>query len=241
MLARDAILEYAKGRSPIPVRLSNAYCVSLASNDPSYAALTNGPGVTFPDGTPVVWFMRTKNRMAQTVRGPSLFTAVMEAGRSAGIQHFLLGTDDTTLSNLVTSLERKFPGVSIAGVHAPAFGPLDEAFYKEAVKLIQTANPDLIWIALGTPKQDFAAAELSKRTGLPCIAVGAAFDFVSGVTKEAPKWVQGTGIEWIYRFSQEPRRLWRRYTFGNLRFLYSAIVHSLCIRSHNPTKIERTA
>ncbi|RYH69825.1 MAG: glycosyltransferase [Alcaligenaceae bacterium] len=224
--ARDAVVEFAIKQKAIPVRLSNAYCVALAANDPDYAALTNGPGVTFPDGTPVVWFMRARNRKAQTVRGPSLFCAVMEAGSTNGIRHFLLGTKDTTLSSLVSALEARFPAVSIAGVHAPSFGPLNEVFYEEAVKSIRIANPDIVWIALGTPKQDFAAAELAKRTGVPCVAVGAAFDFVSGVTKEAPEWVQGSGFEWLFRLASEPRRLWRRYLFGNVRFLHSALTES---------------
>ncbi|PYE20198.1 N-acetylglucosaminyldiphosphoundecaprenol N-acetyl-beta-D-mannosaminyltransferase [Williamsia limnetica] len=221
----------ARGES-IPVRLSNAYCVALASADQDYRALLNAGGINFPDGTPVVWVMRAKLRKgygalrAGRVRGPTFFTEVLRATPAAGLSNYFLGTTSTTLEKLERALTVKIPELRIAGKHAPAFGPLNEDFYDRACEEILQSGADLVWVALGTPKQDFVATELARRTGVPCIGVGAAFDFVAGTVREAPVWVQSTGLEWLYRLCSEPRRLWRRYLFGNFRFLYSVLAES---------------
>ena len=225
------VISAALASEPISIRLSNAYCVALASQDVEYQALLNGPGLNFPDGTPVVWFMK-KNApgagdIPGRVRGPSLFVETLDAGRKENVGHFFLGTTPETLENLEAAAGDKFPGIRISGRFSPPFAPLDEDFYRECAARIAATDAQLIWVALGTPKQDFVAAELAKRVGRPCAAVGAAFDFVAGTTKEAPVWMQNSGTEWLYRFATEPRRLWRRYLFGNVQFLRSAMTESV--------------
>ncbi|MDF0530640.1 WecB/TagA/CpsF family glycosyltransferase [Tsukamurella sp. 8F] len=211
------------GAAGTPVRLSNAYCVALANQDPEYRAVLAGPGWNFPDGAPVAYFMRRQNRKSpsERVRGPSLFAAVLDRGRSAGLRHFMLGATQDTLDRLVESIGNRYPGAEVAGTYSPPFGPLDESFYTESIARIEESGADVVWVGLGTPKQDFAAAELARRVPLPFLGVGAAFDFVAGVVPEAPLWVQRSGFEWLYRLVSEPRRLWRRYLIGNTQFLWS--------------------
>lgn len=227
MDAVNYVLESSSVRKPTAVRLSNAYCVAIASRDADYAKLLNGSGVNFPDGTPVVWAMKfRRSRTASLVRGPTLFRSVIDQGRESGLKSFFLGATEDTLARLVTELTLGSPGCEIVGTHSPPFVEPSSEILSEWSDMIRLADPDVVWIGLGTPKQDFVATELALRTGRTCVAVGAAFDFVAGTVSEAPRWIQGTGLEWIYRLKSDPRRLWRRYLFGNPRFLYSFIIQS---------------
>lgn len=222
--AAQLVIENGKRRRGLSVRLANAFCVAMAAKDPAYDQLLNGPGMNFPDGTPVVWAMRTQSARGlkpERVRGPSLFESVIDIGRASNVRHFLLGTTEETLNLLESNIQERYPGTMIAGKHAPEFGPVNDRFVAEAAIIIESAKTDIVWIALGSPKQDFASVRLAKAIGRPCIGVGAAFDFIAGTAKEAPPWMQRNGLEWIYRFMTEPRRLWSRYTIGNVQFLRS--------------------
>ncbi|MGY1740210.1 MULTISPECIES: WecB/TagA/CpsF family glycosyltransferase [unclassified Blastococcus] len=184
--------------------------------------------VVYPDGRPIVWFMRWgrrkpgQNRPRQ-VRGPSLFKDVLQAGQAQGVRHFFYGTNEQTLDRLKVAVEPLVGPIGIAGMLAPPYGSLSPQQLDEAAAVMRQSGAQIIWIALGTPKQDFVAAELASRTQLPCIGVGAAFDFLSGTTSEAPEVLRKLGLEWFYRLLREPRRLWRRYLLGNVRFLSVAI------------------
>lgn len=227
---RDAvslIVELAVCARPMAVRLANAYCVASAASDRSYAALLSQGGINLPDGQPVVWAMRLRSRGGarfDRVRGPSLFRAVIDHGRKNNVRHFFLGTTATTLRELEAKIASEYPGATVAGSFAPPFGELTAEFYSTAVAKIQATDAQIVWVALGSPKQDFAADVLTERTSLPCVGVGAAFDFLAGTQDEAPLIVQRSGLEWLYRFMKEPRRLWRRYIFGNMRFLAAVCV-----------------
>ncbi|MGW5321825.1 WecB/TagA/CpsF family glycosyltransferase [Rhodococcus pyridinivorans] len=217
------IISFGKRRVSIPIFLSNAYCVALAGRDSAYRELLSSSGRTYADGTPIAWAIRAfagRGARNSRVRGPSLFPAVIDEGRSAELRHFFLGTTESTLGALTLVVNNEFPGAVVSGVYAPPYGPLDEGFYSDAVERIRDAQPEIVWVALGTPKQDWAAAELARRCGLPCVAVGAAFDFMAGVTPEAPVIFRRIGFEWAYRLFKEPRRLWRRYLIGNFVFMY---------------------
>lgn len=224
--AVSAIYDFAESKESLSIRLSNAYCVALASQDPLYESLLNGPGINLPDGAPVAWFMRRTNLSARQVRGPSLFKAVLEEGQTRPMRHFFLGSTDSTLTKLSKKVAEQYPGTQVSGTYSPPFAPIDEDFYRQCTSVLEHTNPDIIWVALGTPKQDFVAEELAVRTGAVCIAVGAAFDFTAGTSKEAPAWIRRFTLEWLYRLATEPKRLWKRYIFGNVRFLYSAAIHS---------------
>lgn len=220
--ATQTILQLSIHKRPVSVRLANAYCVAVAEKDDDYSRLLLSGGLNFPDGTPIVWFMRRNgvgHRVAGRVRGPSLFTSVLDSGREQGIRHFFLGGTAETLQAMVQRVAERYPGIEIAGSYAPRFGPVDKEFVTEATRRILEARPQVVWVALGTPKQDFATVELAASTQLPCVGVGAAFDFVAGSVPEAPSWMQNSGTEWMFRLVSEPRRLWRRYVFGNITFL----------------------
>jgi N-acetylglucosaminyldiphosphoundecaprenol N-acetyl-beta-D-mannosaminyltransferase len=217
------VQEAAAGRlGAFPVRLANAWCVALAAQDSGYRDLLNGPGTNLPDGTPVAWVMRAKGRAegitADRVRGPSFFEEALDAGRVVGLRHFLLGGTPESLDVLRERIEARFPGIEIVGGWAPPFAPLSEAFHEEAARRVAMTDAQVVWVGLGTPKQDYAAAELARRLSIPAVGVGAAFDFLAGTAVEAPRFVQRSGLEWLFRLATEPRRLWRRYLIGNAQF-----------------------
>ena len=205
------------------VRLANAWSAVLASRSPEYLAVLNGDGVTFPDGASVTGTMRVlrrgRYRHGGRVRGPSLFADCMDAGRERGLRHFLLGTTDDTLAALSSRLEARYPGVRISGTYSPPFRAMDEEFVEDCRRRVADSESDIVWVALGVPKQDVLALELSRRLDLTCVGVGAAFDMLSGRVREAPVWMQRVGVEWVFRLATEPRRLWRRYLLGNVTFL----------------------
>ena len=120
---------------------------------------------------------------------------------------------------------RQCPGVSIVGTETPPFAPLtDEDLIDLAVR-VRASGANILWVGLGTPNQDYVVRRLAPLLEMPIVPVGAAFDFWSGAVAEAPAFLHGSGLEWIYRLSREPRRLWRRYLIGNPRFVMSAFRH----------------
>lgn len=212
------------GSEGVSVRLANSYCIALAGEDERYRRLLTEGGVNFPDGAPVAAVMRSMPRRfgsakAGRVRGPSFFEEALDQSRKSGLKHFFLGATPETLEKLEGAVLNRYPGLQIAGTHSPPFAPMSDKFVTECADAISVASPDLVWVGIGTPKQDFLTNDLAARTGKVCIGVGAAFDFSAGTVAEAPVWVQNSGFEWLYRFATEPKRLWRRYLVGNLQFI----------------------
>jgi N-acetylglucosaminyldiphosphoundecaprenol N-acetyl-beta-D-mannosaminyltransferase len=208
------------------VRLANAWCVALAGTDDAYRSVLCGPGLNLPDGTPVSWVLRWRTRhqarRAEQVRGPSLFNAVLDADSSV-TRHFFLGGTPDTLGRLLDAVGEQFPQAQVAGAVAPPFGPLTRQGLDEWADDIAVTGATIVWVGLGTPKQDFASVYLAERLGVHCVGVGAAFDFLAGTQAEAPRWIRRLALEWLFRLACEPRRLWRRYVFGNVRFLAAVV------------------
>ena len=212
-------------RNGLNVRLANAYNVALASSDSDYKELLTEEGVNFPDGTPVVWFMRLRRgrQRARRVRGPSLFPLTLRESVSHGTKHFFLGGSPRTLSQLEAKVRSACPGIIIAGTYSPPFAAITEAYIFDCAERVRASGADIVWIGLGTPKQDRLGAALAREVPTVSVNVGAAFDFLAGTVREAPDWVQRSGFEWLYRLASEPTRLWRRYLVGNLQFLVAAV------------------
>ena len=223
--ATDWLLHVAApGRIAVNVRLANAFNIALTDREASYRRLFRDEGVNFPDGTPVVWAMRLRTRrggsVPSRVRGPSLFVASMRKSASLSTRHFLLGSTPSTLALLESEIARRFPGVAICGSYSPPFAPIDSGYIADCAEKVRSAKPDIIWLGLGTPKQDILGSALAGATETPTVNVGAAFDYVAGTVREAPRLVQRSGFEWLYRLVMEPRRLWRRYLIGNAQFVW---------------------
>lgn len=232
---RWVVEEAAVGGLGVNIRLANAYNIALASRDESYFSLLADEGVNFPDGTPVVWFMKLREARTEPrrVRGPSLFREALKLSEGSNTRHFFLGGSPETLAKLEAKARENYPGIVVAGSYSPPFSPVDDSYIHHCVEAIRASGANLVWVGLGTPKQDLVGTELSRHLNIATVNVGAAFDFFAGTVDEPPVWVQSSGFEWLFRLASEPKRLWRRYLIGNLQFLWAAFC-GLVVRKSTP-------
>ena len=219
--ARDLVLT-ARGRKHLGhVCATGVHGVSEARRDPSFRRILNRAWLNVPDGMPLVWLGRWHGHSQITrVYGPDLMLAVCDAGRTVGLSHYFYGGKEGVAKLLSDRLTARFPGLRIAGTFTPPFRELTKGEFTLLQDDIARVQPDIVWIGLGTPKQERFAADACDRldAGL-LITVGAAFDFHAGLMRQAPAWMQRAGLEWLFRLSLEPRRLGRRYLINNPLFL----------------------
>ncbi|MPZ48780.1 MAG: WecB/TagA/CpsF family glycosyltransferase [Dehalococcoidia bacterium] len=202
------------------VHFAAVHTLVEASKDAELRDALAGADVVAPDGMPLVWLGRLKGKRPQRVCGPDTMPAVLDRSRDYGYRHFFYGGTPELASELVESLTLRFPGLEVAGVYSPPFRPLTFDEVDDVARMINDADPDYVWVGLGSPKQDYWLAAFRPLLHAPVLlAVGAAFDFQAGRVKRAPRWAQRLGLEWAFRLAAEPRRLAGRYTLMSLRFL----------------------
>lgn len=221
----DAVNRLITGQARGAVHLCNAYTLSLASRDPSLVAHLNRGSLNVADGKPVVWIARHLGykHMTRRVYGPELMERSLSSGVASGTRHYLFGSTPEVIAKLSTEIERRWPEAFVVGAESPLFGEMSESDIESAARRIEAAEADLVWVGLGTPKQDVVASLLARTSDLTFVAIGAAFDFIAGTKKQAPKLMREHGLEWLFRLASEPRRLWRRYLLGNARFVWSVV------------------
>jgi N-acetylglucosaminyldiphosphoundecaprenol N-acetyl-beta-D-mannosaminyltransferase len=219
--AADEILRASAAGRPCTVHLCNAYTLSLAHRDPSLRDALDRGDLNLPDGMPLVWIGRRAGfaHMAGRVYGPDLMRTVVDWGRDHGLRHYLYGSTPAVVRRLAASLTGAYPGTRIVAAESPPFRALRPDEVDALAGRVRATGADVMWVGLGTPKQDRFLAELGPRLGTTLVAVGAAFDFLAGTKAQAPRLLRDHGLEWAYRLGREPRRLWRRYLVGNLVFL----------------------
>jgi N-acetylglucosaminyldiphosphoundecaprenol N-acetyl-beta-D-mannosaminyltransferase len=186
------------------------------------AAAINDFELASPDGMPLVWLSKLGGVTGiERVDGPNSMLAICEQGVALRYRHFFYGSTEETLAALEGRLRALFPGIQIAGSISPPFRRLTEEENEDIAHRINCAQPDIVWVGLGMPKQELWVAQNAWRLEAPVIlAVGAAFGFTAGLVRRAPRWMQRSGLEWAFRLSQEPRRLWKRYLVGNPYFIW---------------------
>jgi N-acetylglucosaminyldiphosphoundecaprenol N-acetyl-beta-D-mannosaminyltransferase len=174
-----------------------------------------------PDGMPMVWMGKiAKHREMDRVYGPDLMELICASSPKRGWRHFLYGGAEGVAKQLKARLEERFPGLQVVGTYTPPFRPLNVEEQRHLAQMVEEARPDIFWVGLSTPKQEkFMFEYLPKLNTTLMVGVGAAFDFHSGRVKQAPRWIQRSGLEWLFRLCQEPRRLWRRYLRNNPLFV----------------------
>jgi N-acetylglucosaminyldiphosphoundecaprenol N-acetyl-beta-D-mannosaminyltransferase len=217
------------------LHFANAWSIALATEDNNLGQAFRG-GLNYPDGKPVVWAMRLFRRGHHNVRphrvhGPTFFGKAVALGISQEIKHYFLGSTPETLEKLQHNLRSRYPTICIVGVSSPPYKDHTAEDYDEELEKIRACQPDIVWIGLGTPKQDLAAAYMAPRYPAVFACVGGVFDFAAGNFRDAPHWMQEAGLAWLHRFAQEPRRLWRRYTYGNAKFIQTIAKQALSSKS----------
>ena len=202
---------------------SNAHTAVMGWDDPAYHSVQEGAAYVFPDGSSIVSELISRGADgARRIAGPDFMSLLFEAGLEAGASHYFYGSTEATLSALREQLERKYPGIRIAGMYSPPFREQTEDEDAAQVEMINTSGADFIWIGLGAPKQELWMARHKGRLHGLMMGVGAGFDFHAGTEKRAAGWVQNLGLEWLWRLLHNPGRLLRRYVVTNTKFLLYA-------------------
>jgi N-acetylglucosaminyldiphosphoundecaprenol N-acetyl-beta-D-mannosaminyltransferase len=205
--------------------LVNAY------TNPLFKSICNGSFLSLPDGLPLVWIARRSKgakKIKSNTRGTTFFYKFIEQTAGKNYKHFFYGGKEGVAEQLKKVFEEKFPQVKIVGTYCPPFRELSREEDRKVCDMINASGADIIWVGLGAPKQEYWMSLHQNRLSAPLmIGVGAAFDFLTGNAREAPGWMQKTGLEWLFRLRSEPRRLWKRYLIGNSLFIYWLIKEKL--------------
>ena len=205
--------------------VSNVHTTVTAFENADYCAVQNGGILAIPDGGPLSTIGRKRGfpNMARTT-GPSYLEEVLKISAENGWSHYFYGSTEETLEKLWDTLQKKYPGVQIAGMYSPPFRQLTEEEDEAVIKQINTCNADFVWVGLGAPKQEIWMANHQGRVIGLMVGVGAAFDYMAGNIQRAPQWMQDCNLEWLYRLLQDPKRLFMRYFVTNTKFIWNAII-----------------
>lgn len=200
----------------------NVHTVMASSEDPELQEALQASSTNVPDGQPLVWAINALGHsLADRVYGPELMARACARAAVSGQRFYLYGgRNQGALVQLALNLRQCYPGLKIVGGYSPPHRPLEQHEEAAVVQEINRSGADVVWVGIGVPKQEKWMARMRERLSPPVlVGVGAAFDFHAGLVPQAPSWMQTAGLEWAYRLAHEPRRLWRRYTRYNPRFV----------------------
>lgn len=227
----EAIAERRKGY----IAVTGVHGVTEAQDDPEFRRILNNSFLCTPDGMPMVWMGKAAGHAEMDrVYGPDLMELLCKEGVARGWKHFFYGGAPGVAEELKAKLTARFPGMQVVGTYTPPFRPLNAEEETALAAQVSATQPDLFWVGLSTPKQErFMAAYLPKLDAKIMLGVGAAFDFHAGKVKQAPRWIQRSGMEWAYRITQDPKRLWKRYARNNPLFVARVFLQKTGLRRHS--------
>lgn len=200
----------------------NVDVVMKIEEDSYLKEITDNADMVLVDGKPLVWVSNWhKNPVKAKISGSDLVPNICEVAAKKGYSIFLIGGKDGIAEQAKEKLEEKLPGINIVGTYAPPFGfEKDQEELDKINEMITAAKPDLLIVCFGCPKQEkFIYENYQKYCPTVSICAGATIDFLAGNVKRAPRWMSDHGLEWLYRFSQEPKRLFKRYFVDDVKIL----------------------
>jgi len=222
----ESSLDFVMGRGSSKhssyVCVSNVHMCMEAFDDSSFRDVVNSADLVIPDGRPISWAQKALGfRSARQVRGQDIMNEICSVSGAKNLKiGFYGGSSDELLEQVVNSLQKDYPDIKIVYHYSPPFRPLTSEEDEQVVREINDAGVNVLFVGIGCPKQERWMAEHKGKVHCVMLGVGAAFDFIAGSKKHAPRWVQYIGMEWLFRLLSEPRRLWKRYLKHNPRFVY---------------------
>jgi len=205
-----------------------------AFQNPDTKNILNSADLWIPDGASFAMIARKKGFPSFTKLASSDFiNAFFQVANIKGYSSFFYGDTQKTLVALKANLENEYPGHKIAGIFSPPFRPLTKEEDRSIIDMINKSRPDVLWVGLGCPKQDIWICEHKEKLDVPvAVGVGAAFSFFAGTVKRAPGWIEKSGFEWLWRFTQEPKKLWKRDFVDGPRFLFHVALEMMGLRKY---------
>lgn len=221
--AVDRIANYAaKAQGPAYVVTPNAQHLVLLERDQHFREVYSHADLVVPDGFSLLLAARLiGKRLKERVAGVDLFQALCGRAAEMGLRVYLLGGQPGSAQRAAGNLKAAYPHLIVAGTYCPAWGFEKDPEQLDAVaRMIRDAQPHILFVGLGAPKQENWIYEHGTKLGVPIsMGIGGAFEMVAGMTHRAPLWMQHLGLEWLFRLAIEPGRLWRRYLIGNVQFM----------------------
>jgi N-acetylglucosaminyldiphosphoundecaprenol N-acetyl-beta-D-mannosaminyltransferase len=216
------------------VCLAGVHGIMEAQRDVGLKSIFAKAVLVAPDGMPTVWMGRAQGfRSIRRIFGPDLMIDIIGRPEFRSAIHFFCGGAPGVAERLRVEMLRRFPWLRIAGTYSPPFRPMTAMEERELIATLSVLQPDIIWVGLSTPKQErFMARYLPLLDTKLMVGVGAAFLFHTGAIRDSPDWVKRTGLQWLHRLVQEPRRLWKRYLLNNPRFLLMALLQTTGLTSY---------
>jgi N-acetylglucosaminyldiphosphoundecaprenol N-acetyl-beta-D-mannosaminyltransferase len=216
------VVAAAREQRAVLVAATSVHGISLAAGDAGFRDQLNAFDIVTPDGQPVRWGLNLLHgaALAERVYGPTLMLRVCEAAADAGLAVYFYGSTAAVLERLVANLAQQLPELRVAGYASPPFRALSEDELAQDAQTIVASGAQIVFVGLGCPRQERWAFAQRQRLAMPVLCVGAAFDFHAGTLRQAPAWMQRRGLEWAFRLSMEPRRLWRRYVRAVPLFIF---------------------
>lgn len=232
--ALSYVFAWSRARESRYVCVATVNNVMEAHNSGDFRRVMNEADLITPDGMPLVWALRLLGcRNARRVYGPDLTPALLEKAAVSGVPVGFYGASAETLRRLSDVLAVRFPGLHVVYQFSPPFRPLTPEEDQRVIDEINSSGARILFIGLNTPKQDYWMAAHKGHVRAVMLGVGAAFDFLAGTKRQAPRWMMPLGLEWLFRFATEPKRLWRRYLKHNPRFVVLFAVQLLKQRRAN--------
>jgi len=234
--AVERIIDAAKKTRPMAVSALAVHGVMTGVLDRVGRYRLNHLDLVVPDGQPVRWALNCLHgvRLVDRVYGPRLMQKICQRAADEGLPVFLFGSTAAVLGRLSDSLQRRCPGLRIAGVQASRFRRLSQSERDQTIATIRGSGAAITFVGLGCPRQEVWAFEFREALSMPIVAVGAAFDFEAGMVPQAPRFLQDRGLEWLFRLLHEPRRLWRRYLLLNPLYLSLLLLQIARLRAFDP-------
>jgi exopolysaccharide biosynthesis WecB/TagA/CpsF family protein len=231
--ATDFILHAAREKRPAAVSAVAVHGLMTGVLDREQKFRLNHFDLLVPDGQPVRWAMNGLHRtgLPDRVYGPNLMLKLCARASAEGLPVYFYGSTPNVLCSLKQFLQKRFPGLSIAGAECSKFRRLAPEEKSLIASRIRDSGATIVFIGLGCPRQEVFAYEFHAILPMPVVAVGAAFPFLAGEIPQAPPWMQDAGLEWLFRLVSEPRRLWRRYVLLNPTYILLVILQALRLSS----------
>jgi exopolysaccharide biosynthesis WecB/TagA/CpsF family protein len=235
--AVERIIGTAKANRPMAVSALAVHGVMTGVLDSVHRSRLNEFDLLVPDGQPIRWALNLlhRTRLADRVYGPTLMFKICARAAAEGLPIFLYGSKAEVLASLRENLLRQFPRLRVAGVRPSRFRRLSPAERDETVATIRASAAAVTFVGLGCPRQEVWAYEFRQALAMPVVAVGAAFRFYAGELPQAPRFLQDRGLEWLFRFLQEPGRLWKRYLLLNPLYLGLLVAQLMRLHAFDPT------